>query len=142
MGILDKLKLKRTRQQPDMVPKTEPVVETPRPAGRSGLKQPVKTAARRAGQAVRYLRRPILSEKATALAAKGQYLFAVANSANKQEIKNSIQGLYGVTVERVNIINLPGKTRRYGRTRGRTSDWKKAVVTVKAGQKIPGFLET
>ncbi|MBI4049866.1 MAG: 50S ribosomal protein L23 [Candidatus Doudnabacteria bacterium] len=86
--------------------------------------------------------RPLLSEKATRLAAAGQYVFAVMRGSNKPEIKKDIERLYSVHVESVNIVNMPGKKRRYGKSQGKTSEWRKAVIKVRAGEKIPGILES
>ena len=86
--------------------------------------------------------RPIISEKGTALAGMGKYVFAVSLKANKSEIKKSVERVYGVDVVGVNVIKMPGKLRRYGRSVGRTSAWKKAVVTLAKGQKISGIMES
>ena len=93
------------------------------------------------GQAYQILLRPVLSEKGTHLAGSGKYVFAVHPRANKPEIKKSIQLVYDVHVEKVQIVRMPGKLRRYGKTQGRTAAWKKAIVTVRAGEKIPGIVE-
>ncbi|MBI4090175.1 MAG: 50S ribosomal protein L23 [Candidatus Kerfeldbacteria bacterium] len=88
------------------------------------------------GPAYRILLRTVVTEKATRLQTGGQYVFAVAPSANKLEVSRAIHHLYGVRPTRVNIINVGGKFTRYGRTSGRTKAWKKAVVTVPTGQKL------
>lgn len=88
------------------------------------------------GNAYRVLVRAVVSEKATRLAGTGQYIFMVGATANKISIATAIRKLYGVTPTAVNIINVPGKALRYGRTEGRTKDWKKAVVTLKSGDRI------
>jgi large subunit ribosomal protein L23 len=97
-----------------------------------------KSAPRRddTGQAYRILLRTVVTEKATRLQAEGQYVFAVAPTANKLDVSRAIHSLYGVRPVRVNIINLSGKFIRYGRTTGRTKSWKKAIVTVPPGQKL------
>ncbi|MFA5069903.1 MAG: 50S ribosomal protein L23 [Patescibacteria group bacterium] len=87
-------------------------------------------------QAPRILIKPIISEKATSLGVYNQYVFAVSAAANKIEVKKAIKNLYGITPFKVNIINIGGKAVRYGRSSGRTKNWKKAVVTLTAGQKI------
>ena len=85
---------------------------------------------------------PRLSEKSSRLAQAGKYVFNVGRSANKVEIKKAVEKAYKVNVIRVNILNTKGKTRVYGRTSGKTSPFKKAIVTLKEGQKIEGATET
>ena len=81
---------------------------------------------------------PRISEKSGHLAAVGKYVFNVKKSANKVEIKKAVERAYKVTVVKVNIINTEGKTKNSGRHSGRTSDFKKAVVSLKKGDKIEG----
>ncbi|MBI5404938.1 MAG: 50S ribosomal protein L23 [Candidatus Kerfeldbacteria bacterium] len=88
------------------------------------------------GNAYRVLVRAVVSEKATRLASERQYIFMVGADANKISVASAIRKLYGVTPTAVNIINVPGKALRYGRTEGRTKNWKKAVVTLKSGDRI------
>lgn len=104
--------------------------------------QPVAKSPKKEGasQAYRILRFPQITEKAAWLAERNQYVFKVLPDANKTEIKKVVENLYGVTVEDVNIINMPGKKRRLGRTQGwregREKGFKKAIVKIKEGQKI------
>ena len=85
---------------------------------------------------------PRISEKASHLSTVGKYIFVVAKSANKIEIKKAIEQSYKVKVTQVNIVNTEGKHRNYGRTSGKMSDFKKAIVTLAAGQHIEGATET
>lgn len=85
---------------------------------------------------------PRISEKAGKLAESGKYVFNVVKHSNKVEIKKAVERAYQVNVVLVNILNTKGKTRNYGRTSGRTSGFKKAIVTLKKGQKIEGATET
>lgn len=80
--------------------------------------------------------KPVVTEKATASELLRKYTFRVSPSANKIEIKKAIQKLYKVTPTKINIIRVKGKTVRYGKTSGRTKNWKKATVTLKEGEKI------
>lgn len=81
--------------------------------------------------------RPLLTEKGTRLKEEGnQYLFRVARTANKIEIKRAIEQLFKVTVLDVRTSRVRGKVKRLGRFRGRRPDWKKAVATLKAGDSI------
>ncbi|MDD2805540.1 MAG: 50S ribosomal protein L23 [Elusimicrobiales bacterium] len=80
---------------------------------------------------------PILSEKSVILKdSENRYTFRVNPKSNKTEIKKAIETLFKVKVTAVRTANLPGKLHKVGRHEGYRSDWKKAVVTVKAGQKI------
>ena len=85
------------------------------------------------------LRRPIITEKNTILQAQNKYAFEVAQGANKHQIKQAVEEAFKVKVMSVNMITVPGKTRRVGRRQVQTSPWKKAVVTLEAGQKIEFF---
>lgn len=85
---------------------------------------------------------PRLSEKSSKLADSGKYVFNVRKSANKIEIKKAVEIAFKVNVTQVNILNTQGKTRNSGRVAGRTSGFRKAIVTLKAGQKIEGATET
>jgi len=88
------------------------------------------------GDAYRVLIRPLITEKASSLGIYNQYVFSVAKHTNKIEVRKAIKKVYGVDPIKVNIINNQGRKVRYGRTEGRTKDWKKAVITLPAGQKI------
>lgn len=80
---------------------------------------------------------PLISEK-TSIAAEqsNQYVFKVASDATKPEIKQAVELLFDVTVEAVNVANMKGKTKRFGQRMGRRSDWKKAYISLQAGQEI------
>jgi large subunit ribosomal protein L23 len=87
------------------------------------------------------IKRPIvMSEKATTLReGENQVIFEVAPTANKIEIKNAIQKLFGVTVLGVNTMVIRGKDKRMGRGYARLRNWKKAVITLKQGDEIKFF---
>ncbi len=70
---------------------------------------------------------------------EGKYLFEVAPTANKFEIKNAVEKLFGVHVEQVNTMWIRGKKKRVGRNIGKRPNWKKAVVTLRAGDAIDLF---
>lgn len=83
------------------------------------------------------IKRPIITEKSTGLKEKeNKYIFVVDKKANKQEVKQAIEELFKVKVEKVNTANFPGKKRRLGVHEGYRPDWKKAIVTLKEGQRI------
>lgn len=87
------------------------------------------------------LRGPMLTEKGTLLKeTDNKVMFKVAKSANKIEIKNAIEEIFKVKVDRVTTMNYMGKTKRMGRYEGKRPDWKKAIVTLKEGEKLD-FLE-
>lgn len=83
------------------------------------------------------IKRPLFSEKNSRLKANNKYVFEVDRSANKIEIKRAVEEIFQVEVLKVNTINVLGKVRRRGRTSGKRPDWKKAIVTLKEGEKIP-----
>jgi large subunit ribosomal protein L23 len=80
---------------------------------------------------------PHISEKSS-LAADGrnEFVFKVVPNATKPEIRDAVQLLFGVDVTHVTTLNVKGKSRRFGRLTGKRKDWKKAYVTLKAGQDI------
>ncbi len=82
------------------------------------------------------IRRPLITEKATALGERGQVVFSVALDATKPEIKAAIEGIFGVKVLAVNTLNAKGKTKRFRGRPGRRPDIKKAFVRLAEGQNI------
>lgn len=95
-----------------------------------------KPSKENTGNAYKVLTRLIVSEKSYKLAGLSKYIFRVNPSANKLEIRKAVEKVYDVKVMRINIIRTPGKRKTSGRISGRTSDFKKAIVTLKAGQQI------
>lgn len=86
--------------------------------------------------------RPLVTEKSTALAAANKYIFEVDMRANKPQIKTAVEKAFSVTVTTVNVMVMKGKqrgNRRMGRRVTKASDWKKAVVTLAAEDKIELF---
>ena len=77
-----------------------------------------------------------ITEKAGDLSGFNKYIFIVDKKANKPETKKAIESIYGVKVNDVNIINIKGKSKRLGRSLGKTPAYKKAIVTLKEGHKI------
>jgi len=78
----------------------------------------------------------IRTEKGSIMMAANKYLFWVDKSSNKIEIKKAIQDIYKVKVSGVNTVMMRGKSKRVRYAVGKTPDWKKAIVTLKEGQKI------
>ena len=85
------------------------------------------------------LRRPLITEKNTLLQAQGKYAFEVAREANKPQVKQAVEKAFKVKVLAVNVMTVPPKTRRIGRRQVLTQSWKKAIVTLKPGDKIEFF---
>jgi large subunit ribosomal protein L23 len=85
------------------------------------------------------LRRPLITEKDTTLQAEGKYSFEVAKEANKHQIKQAVEKAFKVKVTAVNVLTAPGKQRRIGRQQVLTRSWKKAIVSLKPGDKIAFF---
>ena len=83
--------------------------------------------------------RPIISEKSYDMIGLNRYTFEVAKTASKPQIAQAITDIFGVTVTSVNTMNVTGKPRRVRVAKGKTRDWKKAVVTLKEGDTIEFF---
>ncbi len=99
-------------------------------------KKPSAKRSEDTGNAYRVLVRAMVSEKTTAQAINNQYSFVVACDTNKVEVSRAIQSLYGVRPQKINMLNYRGKHVRYGKTQGRTKNWKKAIITLQPGQKL------
>lgn len=79
--------------------------------------------------------RPLVTEESMMQISDKKYTFAVDRRANKTEVRNAVEKIFGVKVEKVNTINMKGKVKRMGRTAGKRSDWKKAIVTLTTDSK-------
>lgn len=88
------------------------------------------------------IRRPIVTEASTALMEEGKYVFEVDIRANKFQIRQALEEIFGVKVDRVNTMRVPGKTKRYGRYSGRTPEWKKAIVKLAEDSKTIEIFES
>jgi len=84
----------------------------------------------------RVLLKPTITEKSTLLQESGKYTFHIDKRANKVEVKEAVEKHFGVTVQDVNITKLRGKMKRYGPRISKRPDTKKAVVTLKLGDRI------
>ena len=85
------------------------------------------------------LRRPLVTEKNAALQVRGKYGFEVAGEANKEQIKQAVEKAFNVTVTKVNVMIVPGKGKRVRGRRIMSPSWRKAIVTLKPGEKIEIF---
>ena len=83
--------------------------------------------------------RPLITERSTQLMAEGKYTFVVDKKANKIEIAQAVADIFKVKVEKVNTVNVTGKTKRRGRISGKRPDYKKAIVKLAAGETIEFF---
>ncbi len=140
---------KKKEEKKEEEPKKETARETV-PAGEGEITTPAALASpsrERSGPAVKLPKgedahsyqivlKPIITEKGGLLERYGQYLFKVAKDANKVEIKKAVEKLYKVRVDRVNVISVPSKFRRVGEHEGKKPGFKKAIVTLKKGDKI------
>ncbi len=80
---------------------------------------------------------PHISEKtATAAEMQGRHAFRIATDASKLEVRNAVEKLFKVDVKSVQIVNVKGKTKRFGQSMGKRSDWKKAIVRLAEGQDL------
>ena len=83
---------------------------------------------------------PLVTEKSNNILQEGKYTFKVNKNATKVEIANAVEKLFGVKVLNVNTMNVNGKKKRVGYHQGRTSDWKKAIVTIDTDPKNETYL--
>jgi len=82
------------------------------------------------------IRTPVITEKATALSEHRKYTFKVMKEADKAIVKKAVEVIFGVKVQKVNMLNVKGKVKRFKGRLGRTSDFKKAIVTLEQNQTI------
>lgn len=87
------------------------------------------------------IERPLITEKNTYQLGSGKYTFRVAREANKIQIKEAVEKIFKVQVAEVNVMNVRGKERGVGRRKGFAPNWKKAIVTLKVGQRIEEIFE-
>ncbi len=108
---------------------------------RSGEVKPKKTSALigNADMAYKYIVRPWITEKTQEMSSDNKYVFKVRIKTSKKQIKVAVEKLYNVKVEKVNIINIPQKKRRFGRIVGKKSAIRKAIVTLSNDHKIDFF---
>lgn len=85
------------------------------------------------------LKRPVISEKSFASADQGKYVFIVDEAATKTEVKQAVEKAFSVHVTAVNTVIIAGKVKRFGKSFGKRSDYKKAIVTIKKGETIEDF---
>ena len=130
-GLKEEKRVKKEREKSiKKVAEEKPALVLPKPdKAKVGKKRDIKMAPG-------ILDRPQITEKATFLMEKNQYIFQVFKDATKPEVEKAVEEVYGVNVEKVRIINVDRKKKRLGRTTGWTKGYKKAIVTLEKGQKI------
>ena len=136
MALLDFLKNKKSATKSKKVEnKPAKVLDTKTEKPATEVK-PVNAKIKEGKFSYDAVKQPHISEKASYLAEKDQYVFVVSSNYNKNEVKKAVEGIYGVNVLNVNVLKVPAKKRRLGRTEGYRKGYKKAIVTIKNGQKI------
>jgi len=104
---------------------------------KSKNKREIKSAGTKTARDI--ILKPIISEKSYDLIEQNKYTFEVHPSAKKIEIRKAVEEIFNVGVTKVNTIHMIGKMRRQRYTMGRSKNWKKAIVTLKEGDKIEFF---
>lgn len=134
MGIFSQAKTETKKPTAKKEPQVKVAPKTVK-AKKAATIRPV--AKKEFSDAYKTLLRPLVTEKSVNLSSlQNQYAFAVAPKASKNEVKKTIQDLYGVKVLRVNILNTKGKKRRVGQHEGFKSGFRKALVFLAEGEKI------
>lgn len=126
MGILKK----KTKKVDDVANVAEVVKDEPKKKKEKATKG-IATAPQK-----RVLLGAHVSEKSASVESKGRYTFKVALDATKLDIKQEVKAHYGVLPTDVRVMNYEGKRKRFGRSQGKRSDWKKAIVTLPEGKTI------
>ena len=142
MSLLDKFR-KTKKKETDSVQK-EAVLsvkkEIDKPTEKARESKQLKVSKRQTERVYDIIKEPHIAEKASHLAEQNKYIFKVYPKANKTEIKKAIEALYETKVKKVNIVRMPPKKRRIGQTEGwrggLKKGFKKAIVTLKEGEKI------
>ncbi|MFA6184132.1 MAG: 50S ribosomal protein L23 [Parcubacteria group bacterium] len=124
----------------------EEVANDKKEVKKSSKKSVKKTVAKSEGvyqgdgqMAYQFIVKPWITEKAQGLMGDNKYIFKLRAGSTKREAKIAVEKLYNVKVESVNIINIPQKKRKFGRFVGKKGAIKKAIVTLKKGNKIEIF---
>ncbi|PJA90275.1 MAG: 50S ribosomal protein L23 [Candidatus Magasanikbacteria bacterium CG_4_9_14_3_um_filter_32_9] len=134
MAILDKIKNKKSEKTTEKKAVKKVLVEenkevVPATANKISVVRDTSTA-------FKVILKPVVSEKSNTEEAKGTYTFIVSERTNKVEIKKAINDIYGVLPIKVRTLIVEGKAKRFGKSRGRRSNLKKAFVTLPKGKSI------
>ena len=116
----------------------KPAVKTDKKPPEEQVEIPAGPSLPKGGDAHSYkiVSAPHITEKGTIISEHNQYVFRIAGSANKTEVKKAVENLYKVEVAKVHVLYAQSKSRRVGRHEGRKAGFKKAIVTLKEGSKI------
>jgi large subunit ribosomal protein L23 len=133
MSILDRFKKEEDKKGSSKSAVEKKKVKNKKDASKKKVE---KSKARVESNAYRVLINPLISEKTTDLGQENKYVFKVSKKANKEEIKQAIKDVYGIKPLSVKTVNVIGKKRRYGRVLGKTSDYKKAIISLPEGETI------
>ena len=106
---------------------------------KKAVKKALPQAAENADIAYRVLVEPWITEKSHGAMSENKYVFRVTKDATKAQVKKAIEGFYKVSVEKIAVINLKPKKRAYGRFEGTKASIRKAIITLKEGDKIELF---
>lgn len=128
-------KKKKVEEKKEKKPKVKPVEKIEKKLVEKPILKEAKKRRRMDG-AYLVLKTPHITEKATDLMENNQYIFKVYKNSNKQEIKKAVESVYGVDVVSVQVINIPRKRKRLGKSSGWKKGGKKAIVRIKKGQEI------
>ena len=136
MALLKKTK-KETKAKPEekkvAKPKTQKKAATKKAAPKKKEKRGISK------KALSVLVRPLVTEKTAQLSENNVMVFEVSKDANRVEIKNAFNELYGVVPVKVNVLNMRGKRVAFGRVLGKRKDWKKAIITLPKGKTVDIF---
>jgi large subunit ribosomal protein L23 len=135
MGLLEKMSRTKKTTAPEKAPSSDTPKKTTR-ARASASTSTTPSGTSRSGAAFRVLLKPVLSEKAATLESKHSYVFVVKLDATKEDIKRAVAQVYGVRPHTVRTMRFDGKNVRFGAYAGRRGAWKKAIVTLRAGESI------
>ncbi|PIX62591.1 50S ribosomal protein L23 [Candidatus Uhrbacteria bacterium CG_4_9_14_0_2_um_filter_41_50] len=120
--------------------KVDPKKEVIEKKSESDKKKPAKKSEKSvAARGSKILLGPVVTEKTAQMSDKNVIVFNVSTKANRIEVRNEIRAVYGVTPEKVNIINSTGKRTNFGRKEGKRIDTKKAMITLPKGKSIDIF---
>lgn len=133
MGLFDKKELDKKEEKKPIV-KSSAVIEADKKSS-----APAVVTQEGAGLAYKFIVKPWITEKTQELMTTDKYVFRLRAKTAKREAKVAIEKLYNVKVIGVNIVNIPSKKRRFGRYTGMKSAVRKAIVTLKKGDKIEIF---
>ncbi len=142
MALLDKFKSKLKQSESKPQPEAKPAEKKISSGEKKPAVAPVRTGLNKKALAQAYylIKQPYITEKAVEMGEKNKYVFRVDKKANKPEIKKAIKALYGVEPEKVQIVKIQPKKRRLGKyqgwRKGLSKPVKKAIVTLKQGEKI------